>query len=156
MKNPQGIPVRGISQALRYTKAHLQRTVRRRRRRENWPVSSGSVPDFKASARTSGTHKERDEDGGVHREQCQDGGPAIAQTVCDRTCGEDAYESTALTRLEQGTLPSGRNRETRALDVDTILVLESGQGDKVSVEKHVERLHHLGGCVRTRLWEEGG
>ena len=88
------------------------------------------------------TYKEGDEDGGVHHNQGENGSPAIAETIGDRSGSEDTDESATLARLEEGTLPLGRNG-IFAVDEDTISLLESGEGDKVTVQEHVERLHDL-------------
>jgi hypothetical protein len=92
------------------------------------------------------THKEGNENRGIHHDQGQDGRPAITETVSDGSSQEYTDEGTTLAGLEESTLPSSWNGEIKSIrpgDGDTIPSLESGQGDKVAIQKHVKGLHDL-------------
>src|SRR5690349_20640174 len=89
------------------------------------------------------TYKEGDEDGGVHQNQGQERSPAVSKTSSDRTCEEDTDKGTTLAGLEERALPLGGDRVSSAVDEDAIAALERGEGDKVAVQEHVERLHDL-------------
>ena len=54
-----------------------------------------------------------------------------------------------MTGLEEGTLPFRGDGVAASRDGDTVLILEGGKGDKVAVQKHVERLHDLVGISST-------
>jgi len=109
------------------------------------------------------THKEGDEDCSVHQNQADDGSPAVADAIGDGTSQEDTNESTTLTRLEKRALPFGGNSKATVGSHDTVLSLEGGKSDKVTVEKHVERLHDLVGVSSCRsdivetldMWNKG-
>lgn len=95
------------------------------------------------------THKEGDEDGGVHEDQGQDRRPAVTKAVGDGTSEEDTDKGTTLAGLEEGALPFGGNCVGPVGLEFAVLVLEGGEGDKVTVQEHVERLHDLG---REEIW----
>jgi hypothetical protein len=48
-----------------------------------------------------------------------------------------------LTGLEEGTLPSRRNGPIVGSNLDTVCSLEPALRHKVTVQKHIERLHYL-------------
>jgi hypothetical protein len=73
------------------------------------------------------THEEGDEDRGIHKDQREDGRPTVSETIGDWTCEEYTDEGTALSRLEQGTLPLGLDRikwRVAALNEDSVPSLE--------------------------------
>ena len=83
------------------------------------------------------THKERDEDSRIHQHQAQHGSPAVAEAVGDGSSHKYTEESTALTGLEQRRLPLGLDGPLPVVEY-TVVFLESGLRDEVSVEEHVE------------------
>lgn len=89
------------------------------------------------------THEERDEDGSVHHDQSQNGGPSVAEFGGDGTGEEDANESTALTGLEKGTLPSCGDGIDTWMEFDTVFSLEGLESNEVSIQEHVEGFHDL-------------
>ena len=88
------------------------------------------------------THKERDENGRIHQHQSQNGSPAVAEAVGDGSSHEHTEESTTLSGLEQRRLPLGLDGPLPVVEY-TVVLLESGLRDEVSVEEHVERFHDL-------------
>ena len=100
------------------------------------------------------THKEGNENCGIHKNQGKDGSQAVAETVGDGSGQENTDESTTLTGLEESTLLSGWDGMTGSLN-HTVLLLKSGKRDKVTVQKHVERLHDLMG-ISGRSAQKGG
>ena len=108
-----------------------------------------------AQQQSQATHKEGNENSRVHQTQGQDGSPAVSDPVGNGSGQENPDESTTLTGLEEGALPSGWNGPTGSINVDAEPFLKSGKGDKVGVQKHVERLHDLvvmgiSGCSKNR------
>ena len=101
-------------------------------------------------------YEERDEDGGIHQNQAQDGSPTVANTVGNRSSKENTNKCTALTGLEESTLPFrgdgvlGFSRNGYA-----VTVLKSRKRDKVSVEKHVKRFHNLTGISYASFRQAG-
>lgn len=89
------------------------------------------------------TYKERDKDGRVHKHQSKDRRPSITKAVGNRSSNKNTYKSTTLASLEESTLPSCGDGPAMALNVDTVMLLEGGKGDKVSIQEHIERLHNL-------------
>lgn len=89
------------------------------------------------------SYKEGDEDGGVHHDQGNHGGQAVSELVDDRAGEEDTDKGTALAGLEEGGLPLRLDGLAAASNFNTVSVLESLLGNKVTVQEHVERFHNL-------------
>ena len=89
------------------------------------------------------TYKEGDEYCGIHEKKGQDGSPSVSENVGDGSSHKNTEEGTALTRLEECTLPFGRDRIFRCRDPDAVSSLECRKCDEVAIQEHVEGLHDL-------------
>ena len=67
----------------------------------------------------------------LKRRHRADGAGSLTKTIGNRSGQKNADESTTLTGLEEGTLPSGWDGIT-ALDGDAVLPLKSFKCDEVS------------------------
>jgi hypothetical protein len=89
------------------------------------------------------TNKEGNEDGGIHYNKGQHCSPAVAETVGNWTSQENTDECTTLAGLEERALPFRLYGHTTSFNRDAVSILERGEGDKVTVQKHVKGFHDL-------------
>ena len=88
-------------------------------------------------------YKKGNENGCIHEHQCKHGRPSITEAIGDRSSNKDTDKSTTLTGLEECTLPSCWDSPAMSLNMNAVVFLECGKGNKVSVQEHVERFHDL-------------